>query len=308
MTAMATLTIPWTTHPPDEFTGGAVTVGNFDGVHLGHRALLAAVRRHARAAGGPAVAVTFDPPPVALLNPVALQAPLTTVADRADWLHAAGADHVVVLTTDPGLLALCPEAFFEDVVVRLFRARAVVEGFNFRFGRGRAGDAAALRQLSAAHGLTFEEVHPHLGDGEPVSSSRIRAALTAGDVTAAAQMLGRPYAVAGVVQAGAKRGRTLGFPTANVGRIPTLIPKDGVYAVTATADGRTFRGAANVGPAPTFGVVAATLEVHLIDFDGDLYGTELRVAFVRRLRDTRAFPGVAELVEQLRRDVAAARD
>jgi len=301
------LTIPWTTHPPDEFTGGAMTVGNFDGVHLGHRALLAAVRRHARGGGGPAVAVTFDPPPVALLNPPALRAPLTSVADRAELLHAAGADHVVLLKTEPGLLALSPEAFFEEVVLRLFRARAVVEGFNFRFGRARAGDAATLRQLCAAHGLAFEEVHPHLGDGDPVSSSRIRAALTAGEVVAAAAMLGRPYALTGVVEAGAKRGRTIGFPTANVGRIPTLIPKDGVYAVTATVDGRTHQAAANVGPAPTFGVDARAVEVHLLDFDGDLYGKELRVEFVRRLRDTQVFPGIAELVAQLNRDVAAAR-
>ncbi len=304
---MATLTIPWTTHPPDEFTGGAVTVGNFDGVHRGHRALLAVTRRHARAAGGPAVAVTFDPPPVALLNPPALKSPLTTTADRAALLHDAGADHVVLLRTEPGLLALCPEAFFEDVILGLFRARAVVEGFNFRFGRGRAGDAAALRELCGRHGLAFEEVSPHLGDGEPISSSRIRQALNAGDVASAAAMLGRNYAVIGVVETGAKRGRTIGFPTANVGGIPTLIPKDGVYAVTATVSGRVWKAAANVGPAPTFGETARKVEVHLIDFTGDLYGSELRVEFVRRLRDTRPFNGVAELVEQLKKDVEAVR-
>lgn len=304
---MATLTIPWTTHPPHEFTGGAVTVGNFDGVHLGHRALLAVVHRHARVVSGPAIAVTFDPPPVALLNPPGLRAPLTSVADRAELLHAAGADHVILMKTEPGLLALSPESFFEEVILRLFRARAVVEGFNFRFGRARAGDAATLRQLCAAHGLAFEEVRPHLGDGEPVSSSRVRSALTSGEVAEAAAMLGRPYAITGVVEAGAKRGRTIGFPTANIGRIPTLIPKDGVYAVTATVEGRTHQAAANIGPAPTFGVDTRTVEVHLLDFDGDLYGKELRVAFVRRLRDTQTFPGITELVAQLRRDVAAVR-
>lgn len=304
---MATLSIPWTTHPPDEFTGGAVTVGNFDGVHLGHRALLAATIRNARAVGGPAVAVTFDPPPVALLNPPALKAPLTAVADRAALLHAAGVDHVVILQTDPGLLALSPEAFFEDVILRLFRAKAVVEGFNFRFGRGRAGDTATLRELCGRHGLAFEEVTPNLGDGEPISSSRVRDALNAGDVSAAAGMLGWNYTVAGVVEAGAKRGRTIGFPTANVGGIPTLLPKDGVYAVTATVDGRTWKGAANLGPAPTFGEDTRKVEVHLIDFAGDLYGKALRVEFVRRLRDTRAFGGVAELIDQLKRDVEAAK-
>ena len=305
---MATLTIPWTTHPPDPFTGGAVTVGNFDGVHGGHRALLAVTTRHARAVGGPAVVVTFDPQPVAQLDPPAAKAPLTTAADRAALLQAAGVDHVVTLRTDPGLLALSPEAFFEDVILGLFRARAVVEGFNFRFGRGRAGDITTLRDLCGRHGLAFEEVRPHLGDGEPISSSRIRRAVNAGDVTAAAAMLGREYAVTGVVEAGAKRGRTIGFPTANVGGIPTLIPKDGVYAVTATVDGQTWKAAANVGPAPTFGEDTRKVEVHLIDFSGDLYGKELRVAFVRRLRDTRPFAGVAELVEQLKKDVASARD
>ncbi len=304
---MATLTIPWTTYPPAEFTGGAVTVGNFDGVHGGHRALLAVTTRHARAVGGPAVVVTFDPQPVALLDPPAAKAPLTTAADRAALLQAAGVDHVVTLRTDPGLLALSPEAFFEDVILRLFRARAVVEGFNFRFGRGRAGDITTLRDLCGRHGLAFEEVRPHLGDGEPISSSRIRAALNAGDVAAAAAMLGRDYAVTGVVETGARRGRTIGFPTANVGGIPTLIPKDGVYAVTATVDGQTWQAAANVGPAPTFGEDTRKVEVHLIDFAGDLYGKELRVAFVRRLRDTRPFAGVAELVEQLTKDVAEAR-
>lgn len=304
---MATLSIPWTTHPPDEFLGGAVTVGNFDGVHRGHRALLTTTIRMARAVGGPAVAVTFDPPPVALLNPPALKAPLTTVADRAALLQAAGADHVVLLRTDPGLLALSPEAFFEDVILRLFRAKAVVEGFNFHFGRGRAGDTATLRELCGRHGVAFEEVTPHLGDGEPVSSSRVRSALNAGDVTGAAELLGRNYAVAGVVEAGAKRGRTIGFPTANVGCIPTLVPKDGVYAVTASVDGQTWKGAANVGPAPTFGVDTRKVEVHLIDFSGDLYGKELRVEFVRRLRDTRPFAGVAELVEQLKNDVVMAK-
>ena len=303
---MAHRTLAWTAAPPPEVAGGAVTVGNFDGVHLAHRSLVGAARGWADRVGGPCVAVTFDPPPLALLNPGAAKPPLTTPDRRAELLHAAGADEVVTLLTDPGLLALGPEAFFEDVVVGTLAARAVVEGENFRFGRDRQGDARLLRALCAAGGLGFETAPTVVVGGEPVSSSRVRASLTAGDVRAAAGLLGRGYAVDGVVETGAKRGRTLGFPTANVGGIRTLVPKDGVYAVRATVDGVSHPAAANVGPAPTFGVTSRTVEVHLIGFRGDLYGRPLRVGFVGRLRDTRRFAGIEELRAQLQADVAAA--
>jgi len=294
--------------PPPDLTGGAVTVGNFDGVHRGHRALVAAARVWADRVGGPAVAVTFDPPPAALLAPTAAKPPLTTVADRAALLLSAGADHVAVLRTDPGLVALSPEAFFEDVILRQFGARAVVEGYNFRFGRARAGDLGLLRDLCRTHGLGFEGVNPLVGgDGEPVSSSRVRAALLAGDAAAAADLLGRPYRIAGRVVAGARRGRTIGFPTANLDGVETLVPAVGVYAVRAAAAGKFWQAAANVGPNPTFGEDARKIEVHLIDFAGDLYGQELAVEFVARLRETKPFAGPAQLVEQLKQDVAAAK-
>jgi riboflavin kinase/FMN adenylyltransferase len=305
---MPTETIDWTALPPQELAGGAVSIGNFDGVHAGHRELAAVTVRAARAAGGPAVAVTFDPPPQAVLNPGREKPPLTTVADRADLLHAAGVNHVAVLRTDPGLLALSPEAFFEEVILRVFSARAVVEGYNFHFGRGRAGDNATLRRLCDQHGVRFHEVPPlHLG-GEPVSSSRVRGLLSAGDVTAAAELLGRSYTVRGVVTTGAKRGRTIGFPTANLTGVRTLLPKDGVYAVRAVVNEQMYAAAANVGPNPTFGEDARKVEVHLLDFAGDLYGAEVSVEFVRRLRDTRPFAGVNELVGQLQRDVAEVRE
>jgi riboflavin kinase/FMN adenylyltransferase len=304
---MTPLTLGWAEHPPIEYTGGAVTVGNFDGVHRGHQALVAAAKRWADRLGGPTVAVTFDPPPVALLNPPALREPLSTVADRAELLAAAGADRVVVLRTDPGLLALSAEAFFEDVMARQLRAAAVVEGYNFRFGRGRLGDTAALAELCRAAGVGFEELPPLvIGDG-PVSSSRVRAAVEAGDVATAADLLGRPYRIAGEVGSGARRGRTIGFPTANLDRVPTLVPGVGVYAVRAVVDGREWPAAANIGPNPTFGESARKIEVHLIDFAGDLYGRPLAVEFVARLRDTRPFAGVEALKEQLRQDVAAAK-
>ncbi len=305
---MATLSLAWTEHPPSEFTGGAVTVGNFDGVHRGHRELVAAARRLADRVGGPCIVATFDPPPAALLYPRPDKAiPLTTHVDRAELLHQAGADHVVTLRTDAGLLSLSPEAFFEDVLLGLFRAKAVVEGYNFRFGRGRAGDTSTLRKLCEKAGVAFEEVPQLLVGGEAVSSSRVRAALNVGQVATATELLGRAYRITGTVVTGAKRGRTIGFPTANLGDVPTLLPKEGVYAVRAIVNGSSHPAAANVGPNPTFGEATRKVEVHLIDFTGDLYGSQLAVEFVARLRDTRPFAGAAELVEQLHRDVAATK-
>ena len=304
---MPTAVLDWTGGPPPGFAGGAVTVGNFDGVHRGHRELVAAAARLAKAVGGPAVAVTFDPPPYQVLVPAAPpRPPLTTLADRAGLLHAAGADHVVVLRTTRELLGLTPEEFFRAVVGRVLGARAVAEGYDFRFGRDRAGDTATLRRLCETAGLGFEEVPPLNDGGEPVSSSRVRAAIVAGDVAAAAGLLGRPYRIAGTVVGGARRGRTIGFPTANLDNVPTVVPGTGVYAVRAMVDGVTWPAAANVGPNPTFGEDARKIEVHLIGFGGDLYGQKIAAEFVAKLRDTRPFGGVDELAGQLRRDVAAA--
>jgi riboflavin kinase/FMN adenylyltransferase len=272
-------------------------------VHRGHQALVVAARRLAETASGPVVAVTFDPPPHQVLHPGSERPPLTTLPQRAELLHACGADHVVVLRTSPALLALSPEAFFEDVLARQLGARAVVEGYNFRFGRGRAGTNDTLRTLCHASGLGFEEVPPFALDGEPVSSSRVRTALVSGDVERAAYLLNRRYEIAGTVITGARRGHTIGFPTANLGDVPTVLPGNGVYAVRATVDGRTWPAAANVGPNPTFGEDARKIEVHLIDFAGDVYGKPMSVEFVARLRDTRPFNGVSELVAQLKRDI-----
>jgi riboflavin kinase / FMN adenylyltransferase len=306
---MATVSLDWSAYPPPEFAWGAVTVGNFDGVHLGHQALVAAARKQAGEVKGPAVAVTFDPPPHQVLHPDSgpPRPPLTTLADRAELLHKAGADHVVILRTSPALLALSPEAFFEDILVRQLGAKAVVEGHDFRFGRGRAGTNDTLRALCAAAGLAFEEVPQLHYKGEPVSSSRVRAAIVGGDVALAAELLARPYRIAGTVTAGAKRGRTIGFPTANLADVPTVLPGNGVYAVRAAAGGKMWPGAANAGPNPTFGEDARKVEVHLIGFAGDLYGQPVAVEFAARLRDTRPFAGVNELVEQLKQDIEAAR-
>lgn len=289
--------------PPADLRGGVVTVGNFDGVHRGHAALLTAARELA----DPVVAITFDPHPLVLLAPDRYQPPLTTASERARLLLEVGADHVAILQTTPELLSLSPESFFDAIVRRGFRATAMAEGFNFRFGKDRAGSNNTLRTLCAAAGIDFREVPAFALDGRPVSSSRVRDALVAGDVATATDLLNRPYRVAGVVGTGARRGRTIGFPTANLDRVETLLPANGVYAVSVVTPGGVFPGAANVGPNLTFGEHARKVEAHLLDFAGDLYGQPLGVDFVARLRDTVKFAGVDDLVEQMHKDVAETR-
>lgn len=291
---------------PADVRGGVAVVGNFDGVHRGHAALLAAARDLA-GPNLPIIPVTFDPHPLVLLDPDRYMPALTTVPERARLLHGVGADHVVVLQTCPELLALPPEAFFDAVVRRALGAEGVAEGFNFRFGRARAGSNETLAELCRQAGMRFREVPAFAWGGRPVSSSQVRDALAAGDVATASELLNRPYRVSGVVGTGARRGRTIGFPTANLEQVETLLPATGVYAVRAMTPDGLFAGAANVGPNPTFGEEARKVEVHLLDFAGDLYGRPLAVDFVARLRDTRKFSGVEELVGQMRRDVAEAR-
>ncbi len=285
-----------------------MSIGNFDGVHRGHVALLEALRRQADAVHGPAVVLTFDPHPLQLLRPDSYPIPLTTTAERGRLIEAHGVDHVVLLRTVHDLLRLTAEEFFKQVVRGHFDARVLVEGDNFCFGRGRRGNVETLAELCRRDGLTLVVVPPVQLDGEPVSSSRVRAALQRGAIREATACLGRPYRLSGIVGTGQRRGATLGFPTANMERMETLIPADGVYAVRAEHDGRAWPGAANIGPNPTFGENARKAEVHLIGFQGDLYGRELSVDFIDRLRDTRPFGNVNELIAQLHADIERARE
>lgn len=280
-----------------------MAIGNFDGVHRGHQTLVAETTRQAKEVGGPAVILSFDPPPVHLLRPGLIQPPLTPLDTRIALLEAAGADAVLILRTTTELLQLSATEFFSQVVQERLAARAMVEGENFGFGRNREGDTALLAKLCRNAGLTLTIVPPILLGDRAISSSRVRQALLAGNVRDAAIQLGRNYRVRGVVGTGQKRGRTLGFPTANLTDVQSLLPRDGVYAVGASTKGGQWMGAANVGPNPTFGEHARKVEVHLLDFSGDLVGQPLVVEFFERCRDTRPFPSVAELTAQLQRDV-----
>lgn len=304
---MAVYTIDWDAMPPDDSRCGAVGIGNFDGVHRGHAALLAELRRQADALGGPAVAMTFDPHPIELLRPEQAPPRLTTTEDRSQLLLDRGADRVIVLRVTDKLLALRAAEFFAEVIQKRLQARALVEGSNFGFGRGREGDVTTLARLCEPAGIGLTIVPPLVLDGIEVSSSRVRSALTAGDVREAATLLGRPYRLHGLVAAGQRRGQKLGFPTANLEQVPILVPGDGVYAVRVPHEGRIWPAAANIGPNPTFGENARKVEIHLIGFQGDLYVRPLTVDFIERLRDTRPFPSVTELIAQLQRDIEQAR-
>jgi riboflavin kinase/FMN adenylyltransferase len=298
--------VHWHDLPPAEARGGAIAIGNFDGVHRGHHALLAELRRQAEAVAGPAVAVTFDPHPLQLLRPEQFMPVLTTVTDRAELLRQQGVDAVLILQTTPDLLQLSAAEFFQEVVRARLDARAMVEGPNFGFGRNREGTVETLERLCRDAAVRLTVVPPLTLNGVMVSSRRVRDALLRGDVRTATEFLGRPYRLRGQVGTGKRRGATLGFPTANLEQVPTLIPGDGVYAVRVPHQGAVWPGAANIGPNPTFGEQARKVEVHLIGFQGDLYGQPLAVDFLDRLRDPRPFRSAAELVAQLKQDIEQA--
>jgi riboflavin kinase/FMN adenylyltransferase len=283
----------------------AVTVGNFDGVHRGHQALVAAARE---AAVGQALVLTFDPHPVRVLAPGRSVPPIMSDRQREEALAAVGVDLLAVLAFDREVAGLSAERFVQEVLVDGLHARCVVVGEGFRFGRGRQGDVELLRRLGSELGFRAVAVDPVLHEGLPVSSTRIREALGRGDVALAAALLGRPHVLAGEVARGDARGRTLGFPTANLSAVEGLTPANGVYACHATlASGAVVPAAVNVGVRPTFDGLQRRIEAHLIGFEGDLYGTRLIVGFVERLRGERPFPGRDALVAQLHDDVAAAR-
>lgn len=294
--------------PPDagRFAACAAAVGNFDGVHLGHAAIVARLRAAAARHGVPAVVLTFDPHPASVLRPATAPVPLTTPARRAELLLALGVDAVCVQPADAALMALEPEAFFAGILRERMAVRCLVEGRDFRFGARRRGDVAMLERLCGAEAVELDVVPPVVSGGEAVSSSRIRGLVAAGRVAEAVGLMTAPYRLSGTVVVGARRGATIGFPTANLSGIATLLPALGVYAARATVDGATHPAAVHVGPNVTFGETAVSVEAHLVGFSGDLYGRTLDVDFLDHVRDTRRFASVEELKSRLADDVATA--
>jgi riboflavin kinase/FMN adenylyltransferase len=289
--------------------GSAVAVGNFDGVHQGHQSLVRAAVASARPAGRDAVVLTFDPHPARVLRPELAPAALSTLAQKEELVAALGAPRLVVLEFDAAVAALAPEAFAREVLEGALGAREVVIGESFRFGRAREGDARRLAELGAKLGFAVQVVRPVLHAGRPISSSRVREALASGDVREAELLLGRPYALDAVVVHGEGRGGRIGIPTANLQPEGQLVPRPGVYAGRCRLPGREIWPAVvNVGRRPTFGGGDLTVEAHLLDYEGDLYGARVRLAFSARLRDEQRFESVAALVARIREDVRTARE
>jgi riboflavin kinase/FMN adenylyltransferase len=296
------------THLPGELRGGAVAIGNFDGVHLGHARIVERVVANARDLGGSALVFTFDPHPVRILRPAEAPPPLTWTDRKAELLDELGVDAVIAYPTDEELLGLAPREFFDRVVREQLGARSIVEGPNFYFGRGRSGTIDTLRQLTAEAGISLDVVEPLVVGGEIVSSSRVRRLLGEGRVDVARSLLTRPYRIRGMVVHGAGRGVKLGFGTANLDALDTLVPGPGVYAGRGFARQTRWPAAINIGPNPTFGEQHPKVEVHLAGWDGSpLYGQPLEVDFLAPLRNIQRFDGIELLKVQLHADVQAAR-
>ncbi|OYY77439.1 MAG: riboflavin biosynthesis protein RibF [Sphingomonas sp. 28-62-20] len=293
---------------PERYRGGIVALGNFDGFHLGHQAVIGRAVALARARGVPALVATFDPHPVRYFKPDLPPFRLTTLDQRARLFAAAGADAMVVFGFDAALAGLTAQAFVDERLIGNLGVGGVVTGADFTFGKARGGNVAVLAALGQANGFACETVSAVTAGDDAVSSSRIRDLLKGGDPAGAARLLTRPFAIQGKVQHGDKVGRTIGYPTANIDMGSYLRPAYGIYAVRARlADGRVVDGAANIGIRPTFDPPKELLEVFLFDFAEDLYGQVIEVQLIAYLRPEAKFDGLDALVAQMDADCAAAR-
>lgn len=309
--------LAWLAAFPAAERSAVITVGTFDGVHVGHWAVLQQVRQRAEETGRRSVLVTFHPHPLRVVRPEHAPPLLTTRAEKIEILAQSGIEYVVILPFTPALSRYEPERFVEEILIGRLGLGHLVVGFDHGFGRGRSGDPQRLREIGERLGFGVDVVPPAQVNGQPVSSSFIRRALSQGDVVAAAVGLGRPYSLRGTVVRGDGRGAELGFPTANieVADPDKLVPLAGIYAVTGTllrpaGSGRELvaaPGVLHLGPRPVFPGSPPTIELHLFDFDGDLYGSELSVEFRARIRGIRDFDSVQDLVRAIQRDCDQAR-
>ena len=294
---------------PDDGRGTVITVGTFDGIHRGHWAVLQEIRRRALESGRRSVLVTFHPHPLRIVRPDQAPPLLTTPAEKKEILAETGLDYAVFLSFNHILAAYSPRRFVEEILLGRLGVQELVIGYDHGFGQGRSGDVDTLRTIGEELGFVVDVVAPISSRDVPVSSSRIRNALLDGKVEVAQEGLGRPYCMRGLVIRGDGRGRELGFPTANL-RVPLngkLIPPPGVYAVRGGLRRGVFGGALHIGPRPTFSGSPPTIELHLLDFEGDVYGEEIRVEFIRHLREVRPFSSASALAEQLKSDIESTR-
>ncbi|MFP4037067.1 MAG: bifunctional riboflavin kinase/FAD synthetase [Desulfobacteraceae bacterium] len=291
------------------FVRPVLTIGNFDGVHRGHHVLFNKVLERAGALGGQGIVMTFDPHPIKVMKPGNGPPLITPTEQKLELISREPVDYIICLPFTREFAAISAEAFVRDILVRKIGVREVVVGYDYSFGAGREGDISLLRYLGDKLGFLVHVIEPVYIDGMLVSSTSIRKFIREGNLEDARRLLGRHYQICGRVVPGQGRGAALlGFPTANLVPVDELVPKEGVYAVSVDLGGAVFQGVTNIGCNPTFGDAPLTIETHLMDFSGDILGRNIRITFLRRLRDEMAFDGVNALSSQIARDIQEARE
>ena len=292
----------------NSFSSPAVTLGNFDGVHLGHRHLIEGLKKKALELGGQALVLTFDPHPVRVLRPEASPPLITPLDQKLKLLEENGIDGVILAEFTKEFASQHPAAFVNDILSDTLNAGFVLVGHDFTFGKGKEGTIDSLASFGKEAGFEVEVAHALTLGGEIISSTRIRELIKSGDVNKAASFLGRPYNIEGMVVKGHGRGKSLGFPTANIDFKAELIPQDGVYAVNVILGGQKYNGISNIGMKPTFGDEERTVEVHIFEFDESLYGREIDLQFVDRVREEIRFEDQISLARQIKIDILSAKD
>lgn len=291
----------------NNFEGSVVTIGNFDGVHLGHVELFRRLKANSLSRNLPAVAVTFEPHPLKILAPDTAPCLITTFEQKIALISDTGVDCLAVIPFDLEMSQMAAESFVGTILCESLGMRHLIIGHDYAFGRGREGNYETLERLGLELGFTLEDLEP-VGAGDMIySSTLVRSRMLAGDMAAVSRILGRYHMITGKVVHGREIGHSLGFPTANITTLNELIPPDGVYAVVVSVEGRLVKGACNIGINPTFEGTLRTIEVFLLDFSGEIYGSEIAVYFVHRLRDVKKFPNTAELVNAIKDDVEVTR-
>ena len=290
-----------------KFSGSIITLGNFDGLHLGHQELIRKIILRAGETGGLSMVVTFRPHPLKILAPEKCPPLISIYEEKIELLEKLGIDVLVKIPFTLDFSAMEPRDFVKDILVDLLGAKEIFVGYNYRFGKGRKGNILMLRDLGNELGFIVREVEQVSLNGEVISSTRIRQLLINGEVEHAARLLGRPYALCGIVVKGDGRGKGLGFPTANIVSRHSIIPSDGVYAVSLFVRDKYYDGIVNIGMRPTFDAKSMAIEVHIFDFNEDIYGEELTVYFAGKIRDERKFGSAVALINQINADINSAK-
>lgn len=291
-----------------KFDNSILTLGNFDGLHLGHQELVRMIIRRARETGALSMVVTFRPHPLKILAPEKCPPLISIYEEKIKLFERLGIDVLVKIPFTLEFSAMPPEDFVRDVLCGTLGAKEIFVGYNYRFGKGREGDIRTLRGLGEKYGFTVREIEQIAFGGEVISSTKIRTLLREGDVEHAAKLLGRTYAITGIVVKGDGRGKGLGFPTANIAPKHSIIPADGVYAVRLIVREKVYDGIANIGMRPTFNKKVLAIEVHVFDFNEDIYGEDISLYFIRKIREEKKFKGAEALVTQIKSDIETAKE